>query len=376
MFFGKNRRAGALVFLCLAACGGHARNATAPFDAPTRSGWDLFNQPEVLAGLHVYTTRFADLPAKAELESKPWRGAFWPDQAAGIAARWQWRTPHNFAYVPPAKSEIAGLTQAEISRLSPAEKLDIYNGRFDYPTFERERARTDARALPWEGLCDGLAVSQLLYAEPKPVLMKGADGVSIPFGSADVKALLAYEKGVLQRPRQDVVGVQCTAPDSAANARCKSDMNAGTFHVVLANQVGVLGRAFLADVDWTAEVWNHVVYGYSTNVTAERAPSSGAAAGTEREILVETTVRLSLIREPAWAPEPANDDLDGYQKYAYALELDARGRIVGGEWLSEEHPDFLWNVDPAEGAPEKLSLGIEAIYRASVASSGSIPPPQ
>ena len=34
--------------------------------------------------------------------------------------------------------------------------------------------------------------------------------------------------------------------------------------------------------------------------------------------------------------------------YYYDLELDAAGRIIGGEWYTPEHPDFLWT--PPVGA--------------------------
>jgi len=31
-------------------------------------------------------------------------------------------------------------------------------------------------------------------------------------------------------------------------------------------------------------------------------------------------------------------------KYRYDLELDDEGRILGGEWHSSLHPDFLWTA--------------------------------
>ena len=38
--------------------------------------------------------------------------------------------------------------------------------------------------------------------------------------------------------------------------------------------------------------------------------------------------------------------------YAYVLELDAAGKIMGGEWVGESrytHPDFLWLPTKASG---------------------------
>jgi hypothetical protein len=46
-------------------------------------------------------------------------------------------------------------------------------------------------------------------------------------------------------------------------------------------------------------------------------------------------------------------------RYVYDLEQDSSGRIVGGEWYMNQHPDFLWV--PAQGAHavseyEKLAI--------------------
>jgi|GEM_PF-1593177 len=340
------------------------------------SGWDLFNQPELVAGARGYSQKFSNLPLAATLEKKPWLGAYWPHQTGGIAFRWLSRNPENFTYVSPTREQVAQMSQDELGRLSPAEKIDIFNGRFDYPSVKREWERTGPRSLPWEGLCDGLAVSQLLFPEPKPVLMKSAAGIDVPFGSADVKALLSLEKGLTSRPRQDVVGIQCVSNNAANDALCKTDMNAGTFHVVLANQIGLLKEGFLADVDWTEEVWNHVVYGYQSQVVGTQAPSPGAAPGTVKELRVQTQIMQSLIRPADWNVQPANDDLDGFVQYEYVLELDVYERIIGGTWISEEHPDFLWTIDTAAEADfAKLDRGIAAIYKASLAPARPAPQP-
>ena len=39
--------------------------------------------------------------------------------------------------------------------------------------------------------------------------------------------------------------------------------------------------------------------------------------------------------------EPYPDDMYTVT-YWYDLELDAQNNIIGGEWLSNYHPDFLW----------------------------------
>ena len=32
-------------------------------------------------------------------------------------------------------------------------------------------------------------------------------------------------------------------------------------------------------------------------------------------------------------------------EFEYDLELDSKNKIIGGEWYSDNHPDFLWVAD-------------------------------
>jgi hypothetical protein len=48
--------------------------------------------------------------------------------------------------------------------------------------------------------------------------------------------------------------------------------------------------------------------------------------------------------------------------YEYTLELDPVGSVIGGEWISETRPDFLWVKEKAKTFTGKLS-GLNAIYK-------------
>ena len=37
-------------------------------------------------------------------------------------------------------------------------------------------------------------------------------------------------------------------------------------------------------------------------------------------------------------------------RYLYTLELDSTGKIIGGEWHQNAHPDFLWLAPPGTRA--------------------------
>ena len=40
--------------------------------------------------------------------------------------------------------------------------------------------------------------------------------------------------------------------------------------------------------------------------------------------------------------DSVEDDLTETVRYMYDLELDRSGKIIGGEWYTNKHPDFLW----------------------------------
>jgi hypothetical protein len=47
------------------------------------------------------------------------------------------------------------------------------------------------------------------------------------------------------------------------------------------------------------------------------------------------------------ASDGPSDDAVNTANYKYDLELNAQGRIIGGEWFTGKcHPDFLWTPPP------------------------------
>ncbi len=50
-----------------------------------------------------------------------------------------------------------------------------------------------------------------------------------------------------------------------------------------------------------------------------------------------------------WAPVIGTENqLETKQLYQYWLHLDVDNNVIGGEWKSNERPDYLWTID---GAP-------------------------
>ncbi len=123
----------------------------------TAQSWDEQNDPLVFSPKYQY--QFGQLPLASMLpnESLPWSEMFWPNFAAGIAQRWYNYDGEMFGYHLYSKQELKNLTTEEKMKLSPAEKFDILNQRYDYPTVYSEWNRTHPEDPFWTGLCHGWA---------------------------------------------------------------------------------------------------------------------------------------------------------------------------------------------------------------------------
>ena len=119
--------------LLLLGCG------KAPSLSSTQEAWNGANDPLNLA--QDYERKLDLLPLQAALETQPWSDTYWPSYEGGIAARWV-SGEAGFDYRTHNKRQVSRLPLAKLAALSPAEKFDILNGRYNYPTVQAERSRT------------------------------------------------------------------------------------------------------------------------------------------------------------------------------------------------------------------------------------------
>jgi hypothetical protein len=309
--------------------------------------WDWYNNPFNLR--EYYEVRLSSLPITGEVEQKPWSDSYWPSYQGGIADRWNdSSSPDAFTYELHDRDELVAMTEAQLKKLSPAEKYDILRGSYDYPLVESERSRTSPDDPSWFGLCHGWAPAAINFTEPKPVTVTSVDGIEVPFGSSDIKALLTYA----QQDSDDMrfVGQRCNPGDDPDSPQCRS-VNAGSFHVILANQLGLVGEAFVANIAPRDEVWNQPVFGFKTRVISESASVyPGAAPGTVTIAHVESQMQYISEIGAHWDARPYDryPNQASSRTYRYKLELNSDGEIIGGEWDDASHPNFLWAQDPPE----------------------------
>jgi len=214
--------------------------------------WDASNSPSIFQ--QSYTYQWTQLPTNHTLTVLPWSDTYWPSMNSGIAHRWQVSPANDFQYVMANRSQLLSMSPAQISVLSPAEKYDILMGRYDYPMVRSEWQRTSPQDASWEGLCHGWAPAAYRFKQPDTAVMTNADGISIPFASSDVKALLTYYLAEYDSTASTYfAGKRCNSdleqsPEKGDLPECR-DLNAGAFHVFIGNQLGLMDSAFVYDRD-------------------------------------------------------------------------------------------------------------------------------
>lgn len=311
-----------------------------------KSAWNGANKPSFMST--NFETNYKSLPKRGSLKSKGlgWPGHYWPNKYGGVSQRWNARYPDHFKYTSPSKYEARTMTEHEINSLSPAEKYDLYVGDYSYSTVELVRSQTNRWAKIWHGICNGVAPASLNHPEPKTVTVYNPDGIKITFYVSDVKALLAYYYAKVDNSSAHQVGKRCffSGRNFLLNQinGCK-DVNAGSFHIILANKLGISKTGFIADIDRYKEVWNHAALEYNSIELGRSARTRDSAENTFYRVLVKTTVKYAA------SIDPHHNQVIGTNKakydvrtYIYWLELDYNNNIVGGEWQSRQRPDFLW----------------------------------
>jgi hypothetical protein len=356
---------------------------------------ELLRTLDAMEGAHLRSARL-------ESDSLPWSDSYWPIYQGQSAARYadaafnrvadreDWKALHDWAHDPSRAfaqifAELGAGRESPYSldQLSPAEKYDLLvgdaRGSLTQRMWDEGRVYSEDKANKgkvelWMGLCHGWAAAALMEPRPRQsVKLLAADGhTSLKFYPADIKALATTMWANAEVPAR-YVGERCTDkdPKKDENGRVVStqcfDTNPGTWHQTIVNQIGRAKRGFVMDATYDFEVWNHPVFGYEYSYFNPQTESIGdnlAAATVSvseftkdkfkryRSPEAKSIVGIVMKVDYAFETEPTHDESDGPDNdaheeviYMYDLELDAGGRIVGGEWYMNAHPDFLW-VNP------------------------------
>lgn len=344
---------------------------------------------------------FDELPANGHLvdDRVGWSETYWPSNKGGIAYRWNHPAPQPFKERLFSKNEILSMSESQLSQLSPAELYDIAQGDYSYSLTRKTLGQYSTKDLWWEGICHGWAQAAANYPEPDQVVVTNRDGVRVPFGSSDVKALLAMHDAYNSNGFYAQVGKRCSQrgkvpgeederdgdlpkpTEAQMNTDECRDINAGAFHLVITNMIGVHSKSFVAEIDRLNDVWNQPVVGYESAIVGEEAVTPDQRmSGIERRVRVTNKMKYGEELQ-FWTPERAATGMTNFvqklpvtgtpnqayrfKNYEYILELDRSGKIIGGEWISGTRPDFIWTKKKdARFLNGKFPLaGLNTIYR-------------
>jgi len=290
-----------------------------------------------------YNSPMTNLPlfGKIQNSKKLWSGDQWSLKDNSINKRWM---KNESSIEAPTAENFNQYTKEEIAQLSPSEKFDLLQERFDYPLRNEVAKILNPNALNWEGLGNGWAAASTLYDEPQPKILKSPNGVEIPFGSSDIKALLSYYYSFgPEAPNASHLGLRCfsTMENSDQDPNCLKDLNPRDFHLTLVNEIGLKQNSIIADVAPFDEVWNQPIVGYNSEII-----DTSAVESNTKKIKVKTIVEYVAHSENSWEGVLGTSLQKTVKRtYLYELILDEKEKIIDGTWMSQDRPDFIWKVN-------------------------------
>lgn len=192
------------------------------------------------------------------------------------------------------------------------ENRDTSQARTSYSGFGIFRTARRVRSNAWYGHCNGWASASVRHAEPQfTVKAYGTE-----FTPSDIKGLLAE---------------MYMYNDHTILAGMESSLNPGTLHAILANWLGRGSHAINMDADPGKEKWNYPIYTYSSSV----------GRSSRREVEIRTNI--GYVKDSADREHDRSPELRKTKSFHYALNLNARGEIVGGYYYRDsDRIDFVW----------------------------------
>jgi hypothetical protein len=316
---------------------------------------------------------------KTVLETPPWSESYWPTQKGALGRRYSdpsfpnstdWQLNYDYFLAVPR------------APMSPAEKYDYLVGDSTWSLSDASwqkgvRLKRDYGTVPgWMGICHGWAPASFMFPQPKRgVTVNTYHGGSVTFSPSDIGALAAllWAEGP---PPVRFIGDRCWKPNPVedevgrvVDPNCFAT-NPGTWHVGIVNQLGIAKRSFVYDATYDYQVWNFPVYAYQYSYFNPQTLAVSKKLATAivpiqnfkldkfksyRSPRAKYIVGIAMDVSYAKETEPSSSMKSGKSvfrtvRYVYDLELDETYKIIGGEWYSNHHPDFMWNPVPGSRA--------------------------
>lgn len=358
--------------------------------------WDRINDParflKFLDEELVYT--LSELPMEGSAIKEPWPETYWPTYQDSTNARWdglenlsplekydmvfnEWVPPAGFMDLKPYTPSCgaAEFDSSYYDAIGPAARWMSEN-RGNWQAHDGVDSDGDGEIDEcddhdgidgWWGLCHAWTPAALIEDEPvRTIVYEG-----VTFYPSDLKALMIT---VYDSSRAVVIGGRCKAEqvERDVNGRivdqnCR-DTNAGTFHIITTNFLGRFNVGFAEDRTYNNQVWNQPVHSFKVDrleeiselqaislLRSDAATTPNYPYNADAKRWADVEVTLTYVVESHASRMPTGPEFDRYlrtDRYHYILEMDAAGKIIGGEWINgrsadslgqfSEQPDFLW----------------------------------
>lgn len=317
---------------------------------------------------------------KKQVSVEPWSDTYWPLYLGAIAQRYgdqnfvglDWKAAKNYI----AENSVLELIQKkQMDVLAPSEKYDYLMGLTQHTLTASNWAegeqyyREYGSVESWMGLCHGWSAAAIMMENPLHKVEVKTQAGEMVFFPSDIKALgtLLWAKGGVS---SRFIGGRCNSkkPPNDSMGRSKEedclDNNPGTWHMAIVNQIGQFNRSFVMDATYDYQVWNQPVFGYqysyynpktgkASSVFSDAITKKSAWAtdprktvrALEAESIVGVKMNVTYVIESSPDQEENQPSNFTQVEYVYDLELNNKLEIIGGEWYSDNHPDFLWVPD-------------------------------
>lgn len=337
--------------------------------------------------------------SRFNLPTVPWTDSYWPHYRGSIGTRYAdedfpfskyWSRNYEYVNDHPAREIYEDRDANDIDELSPAEKYDLLVGD-PYMTLTnfawglgREYQEREGGVPRWVGICHGWASAAHMQAPVlrTPISLLSPEGVVLKFYQSDFKALTSMLWASASPPTR-FVGNRCKDVDPPRDGTGRIttptcwDVNPGTLHLSLVNQLGVHRRSFILDTTYDLEVWNFSVVAYNFSYfnpqTWQTAPSLQGAIvplaqysvdkfrsyrSPRAQYVVGVVLDLTYVNTLPPTRAPTGTAPLKVVRYMYDLELDGNYNVLGGEWYQVAHPDFLWTHLPGAQAKARGDSGL------------------
>lgn len=308
-----------------------------------------------------------------------WNDSYWPTYKGTIAYRYMdksnvpkskaWTDHYNY-YLANPSNQFLGSSSARRT-LSPAEKYDLLVGSGDWALTKQmwkkgaDYLKNNNSNVPtWFGMCHGWAAASHMFMPLPlaPVEAVGVNGDSIWFSPTDIRALQTFLwAGNL--PKSTWIGSKCNYGSLPTDPACL-DNNPMSWHIALTHRIGRDGDSMVMDSSRGLEIWNYGVDSYyfryfnpktlktfrhwkdamvDANEFQNDSFKAKRASGTRYLVGVVMDVFFPSAIEPR--ENTSANRIYQSKNLVYDLEINESFNIIGGEWHTDDHPDFLWTFN-------------------------------